>query len=210
MTSVRRGKTDIAARVGNQPMPACSAMKSTLAAAELGAVERELKAGDRQHARRRRDDLIATSGEQRKAGWHRAVRRRINAGRSYVTAIDHDEPPVDSTAKAILRCRHLPPIPTRFDRKLGDIDDLAGAVMIKLRTIRHAGNARDLDGLLRQAAQCAIGDRSPPAGDGTHQGGGPAYWLDGSEFFSPRSPRWHPFFRRCSFLGKPPMGPAFL
>jgi hypothetical protein len=58
---------------------------------------------------------------------------------SYVTAIDHDEPALDSTAKAILRRRHLPPIPTPFDHKLAEIDDLAAAVMIKLRTIRHAG-----------------------------------------------------------------------
>jgi hypothetical protein len=58
-----------------------------------------------------------------------------------------DEPPVDGTVNAILRYRHLPPIPTRFDRKLGDLDDLNGVVMTKLRTIRHAGDACDLGGL---------------------------------------------------------------
>jgi hypothetical protein len=35
------------------------------------------------------------------------------------------------------------PIPTEYDRKLGEIDDLAGVVMIRLRTLQHAGSRRD-------------------------------------------------------------------
>ena len=34
------------------------------------------------------------------------------------------------------------PIPTAFDGKLGEIDDLAGGIMVQLRTMRHA-NERD-------------------------------------------------------------------
>jgi hypothetical protein len=70
-----------------------------------------------------------------------------------------DEPPVDGTVNAILRYRHLPPIPTRFDRKLGDLDDLNGVVMTKLRTIRHAGDACDLGGL-RELATATAGNRA--------------------------------------------------
>jgi len=31
------------------------------------------------------------------------------------------------------------PIPTEYDARLGEIDDLAAAVMIKLRTLQRAG-----------------------------------------------------------------------
>jgi hypothetical protein len=38
-------------------------------------------------------------------------------------------------------------IPTKFDAQLAEIDDLAGCVMIKLRTLQHAGASRDISGL---------------------------------------------------------------
>lgn len=38
-------------------------------------------------------------------------------------------------------------IPTQFDAQLAEIDDLAGCVMIKLRTLQHAGGSRDIRGL---------------------------------------------------------------
>jgi hypothetical protein len=37
------------------------------------------------------------------------------------------------------------PIPTQFDRKLGEIDDLQAVVMIRLRTLQRAGVRGDPD-----------------------------------------------------------------
>jgi hypothetical protein len=44
-------------------------------------------------------------------------------------------------------------IPTRFDGQLAEIDDLAGCVMIKLRTLRHAGMKQPDMGELRELLQ---------------------------------------------------------
>jgi len=38
-------------------------------------------------------------------------------------------------------------IPTKFDGQLAEIDDLAGCIMIKLRTLHHAGANGDTNGL---------------------------------------------------------------
>jgi len=38
-------------------------------------------------------------------------------------------------------------IPTPYDGQLAVIDDLAGCVMIKLRTMQHGGANRDISGL---------------------------------------------------------------
>jgi hypothetical protein len=39
------------------------------------------------------------------------------------------------------------PIPTPYDRSLGEIDDLHGCVLIKLRTLQHAGAGHGVTGL---------------------------------------------------------------
>jgi hypothetical protein len=57
------------------------------------------------------------------------------------------------------------PIPTPFDHRLAEIDDLAAAVMIKLRTIRHAGDARDVSGL-RELLQTYVDQVMALAKDG--------------------------------------------
>jgi hypothetical protein len=60
--SVHRGEADVAARLRSADA-GLQCDEVDLGAGRAGRVERELIAGDRQHARRHRDDLIATSGE---------------------------------------------------------------------------------------------------------------------------------------------------